>query len=132
VDADAPVDEAELTAHFGLNHNIRQHVAKLVGARLAVESKAFPTGRGRPRLRYTVGPTSESRWGSPGPYERLSMLHTESVRSGDTLLEVGRRGPAPARGGSRSTVLDPNACEKRGDRCSQLSPGPAELGVQDP
>ena len=92
VDADTAVDVAELTAHFGLNHNaIRQHLAKLVDAKLAIESTATPTGRGRPRLRYVVDPSSDSRWGSTGPYERLAMLLTEVVRSGDTPVEVGRR-----------------------------------------
>jgi predicted ArsR family transcriptional regulator len=92
VDADGPVEVAELTDHFGLNHNaIRQHLAKLVAAELVVESVAAPTGRGRPRLRYEVDPHSESRWGTTGPYERLAMLLTEVVRSGETPQEVGRR-----------------------------------------
>ena len=44
-----------LTAQFGLNHNaIRQHLAKLVDARLAVESTASPTAR-RPGLRVPWG-----------------------------------------------------------------------------
>jgi predicted ArsR family transcriptional regulator len=91
-DADAPVGVAELTEHFGLNHNaIRQHLAKLVEAELVSESTARPTGRGRPRLEYVVAPSADSRWGIMGPYERLSMLLTETVRSGDGPLEVGRR-----------------------------------------
>lgn len=92
VDADGPVDVAELTAHFGFNHNaIRQHLAKLVDAGLVAESAAPPVGRGRPRLVYVVDPSTESRWGVTGPYERLSMMLTEVVRSGDTPVEVGRR-----------------------------------------
>ena len=80
VDADAPVGVAELTDHFGLNHNaIRQHLAKLVGAGLVIESTAAPSGRGRPRLEYTVDPSSDSRWGVTGPYERLAVLLTELV-----------------------------------------------------
>lgn len=91
-DAGAAVDVAELTAHLGFNHNaIRQHLAKLVDAGLVVESAAPPSGRGRPRLRYVVDPSTESRWGVTGPYERLAMLLTEVVRSGDTPVEVGRR-----------------------------------------
>ncbi|MEO6627421.1 MAG: helix-turn-helix domain-containing protein [Aquihabitans sp.] len=91
-DADAPVDVAELTEHFGLNHNaIRQHLTKLVQADLVVETSAAPSGRGRPRLFYSINPTSESRWGVVGPYERLSMLLAEVVKSGDTPVEVGRR-----------------------------------------
>ncbi len=89
---DAPVGVAALTAHLGLNHNaIRQHLAKLVDAALVVEAKAPPTGPGRPRLVYTADPGVESRWGVTGPYERLSMLLSEVIRSGDTPVEVGRR-----------------------------------------
>ncbi len=91
-EANAPVGVADLTGHLGLNHNaIRQHLAKLVGAGLVVEGKAAPTGPGRPRLVYTMDPTAESRWGVTGPYERLSMLLSEIIRSGDTPVEVGRR-----------------------------------------
>ncbi len=92
VDADRPVDVAELTEHFGLNHNaIRQHLAKLVTAALVVEEKAPTTGRGRPRLVYRLDPGAESRWGVAGPYERLSLWLAEIVRTGDGPVEVGRR-----------------------------------------
>jgi len=91
-DADRPVDVAELTDHFGLNHNaIRQHLAKLVAAGLVVESTAAAAGRGRPRLRYEVAPAVDSRWGVEGPYERLARWLAEVVRTGDTPVEVGRR-----------------------------------------
>ncbi|MFP5577577.1 MAG: helix-turn-helix transcriptional regulator [Acidimicrobiia bacterium] len=91
-DAEAPVDVAQLTAQFGLNHNaIRQHLAKLVGAGLVVESKHASGAPGRPKLVYAVEPTAESRWGVVGPYQRLSKLLAEMVRTGDTPEEVGRR-----------------------------------------
>lgn len=97
-DAGAPVGVAELTEHLGLNHNaIRQHLARLVESELLVESTAAPSGRGRPRLEYVVHPSAESRWGVTGPYERLSMLLTEVVRSGETPVEVGRRAAARQR-----------------------------------
>ena len=90
--ASAPVGVAELTEHFGFNHNaIRQHLAKLVAAGLVVEGKAAASGPGRPRLVYSVDPTSDSRWGVAGPYERLSLLLTEVIRTGDSPREVGRR-----------------------------------------
>ena len=55
---------AELTEHFGLNHNaIRQHLAKLVDADLVVEDKAPSTGRGRPRLSYRVDPAPTAAGG---------------------------------------------------------------------
>lgn len=92
VDAGRPVDVAELTGHLGLHHNaIRQHLAKLVEAELVAESTAPPAGRGRPRLMYTPNPSADSRWGVTGPYERLTLLLTEIIRTGDSPVEVGRR-----------------------------------------
>ena len=91
-DAGAPVDVAELTTHFGLNHNaIRQHLAKLVDANLVIEEQAPSAGRGRPRLNYRTHPAADSRWGATGPYERLSLLLSEMLRTGDSAVEVGRR-----------------------------------------
>jgi predicted ArsR family transcriptional regulator len=103
-DAPAPVGVAELTEHFGLNHNaIRQHLAKLVDAELLVESTARPEGRGRPRLQYVVNPRAESRWGVTGPYERLSVLLAEVLRTGEDPLEVGRRAGLQHRVDDRGT-----------------------------
>lgn len=91
-DAESPVDVAQLTEHFGLNHNaIRQHLAKLVDAALVVESKHSSGAPGRPKLVYAVEPNAESRWGVVGPYQRLSKLLAEIIRTGDTPEEVGRR-----------------------------------------
>jgi predicted ArsR family transcriptional regulator len=90
--ARSPVGVAELTAHFGLNHNaIRQHLAKLIDAELVTEQRAPSRGRGRPPVRYRVHPAADSRWGVTGPYERLSLLLAEMVRTGDSPVEVGRR-----------------------------------------
>lgn len=90
-DAGRAVDIAELTEHFAFNHNaIRQHLAKLVAAELVVETKAPPTGLGRPRLQYAVDPAADGRWGVAGPYERLSELLLEIIRSGVSAEEVGR------------------------------------------
>jgi predicted ArsR family transcriptional regulator len=86
-----PVDVAELTDLLGLNHNaIRQHLAKLLEAGLVVEAKAHRSGRGRPRLVYEVAPAAERWWGVTGPYERLSVLLSEVIRTGRTPVEVGR------------------------------------------
>ncbi|MGH3469938.1 MAG: helix-turn-helix transcriptional regulator [Thermocrispum sp.] len=75
-----------------MNHNaIRQHLAKLVAAGLVTEENAPSTGRGRPRLCYRLHPTAESRWGVTGPYERLSLLLSQIVRTGDSPVDVGRR-----------------------------------------
>jgi predicted ArsR family transcriptional regulator len=103
VDAGRPVDVAELTERFGLNHNaIRQHLAKLVATGLVFEAKAAASGPGRPRLVYTTGPAAGGRWGGTGPYERLSRLLLEVIRTGLSPEEVGRRAadqfrvPAPS------------------------------------
>jgi predicted ArsR family transcriptional regulator len=91
-DARRTVDVAELTTHFGLNHNaIRQHLAKLVDADLVIEETAAAAGRGRPRLLYFVAAAVDSRWGVRGSYERLSLLLSEVIRTGDSPVEVGRR-----------------------------------------
>lgn len=99
-DAEGAVGVAELTDHLGLNHNaIRQHLAKLVEAKLLIEHTAPHEGRGRPRLVYTVDPSTDSRWGVMGPYERLSVWLAEVIRSGETPREVGRRIGASGRSG---------------------------------
>jgi predicted ArsR family transcriptional regulator len=91
-DAERPVDVAELTDHLGLHHNaIRQHLAKLAEAGLVSEGTAPRVGRGRPRLVYTLHPSAESRWGVTGPYERLTLMLSEIIRTGDAPVEVGRR-----------------------------------------
>ena len=95
-DAHEPVGVAELTERFELNHNaIRQHLSKLVDARLVVEDTVRTAGPGRPRLVYHIHPRAQSRWGVAGPYERLSHLLTEIIASGDTPGEVGRRASEP-------------------------------------
>lgn len=95
-DAARPVDIAELTDHLGLNHNaIRQHLAKLVPAGLVTEDHAPTSGRGRPRLVYRLDPAADSRWGVTGPYERLSVLLAEILRTGDSAVEVGQRSVRP-------------------------------------
>lgn len=91
-DAGRPVDVAELTEHLALHHNaIRQHLAKLDNAGLVLEATAPQVGRGRPRLVYSVHPAAESRWGVAGPYERLALLLSEIIRTGDSPVDVGRR-----------------------------------------
>ena len=87
-----PVGIAELNVEFPLHHNaIRQHLAKLVAAGLVIEAKADARGRGRPRLLYEIDPAAEARWGDTGPYERLSRLLVEIIRTGLDAEEVGFR-----------------------------------------
>jgi len=86
-----PVDIAELTDLFRLNQNaIRQHLAKLLDVGLIRERTARPGRPGRPRLLFEIAPGVESRWGVTGPYERLSQLLCEVIRSGRRPVEVGR------------------------------------------
>jgi predicted ArsR family transcriptional regulator len=90
--AGRPVGIAELNERFPLNHNaIRQHLAKLVAAGLVVEARQHGGGRGRPRLVYEVHPSAHGHWGTTGPYERLSLLLIEIIRTGRDPEEVGRR-----------------------------------------
>ena len=91
-DADEAVGVAEMTGHFKLNHNaIRQHLAKLVAAGLVIETVGEGAGRGRRPILYTVNPAADSRWGVVGPYERLSHMLAEIIRTGDNPVVVGVR-----------------------------------------
>lgn len=90
--AAAPLSIAELTDQFGLNHNaIRQHLGKLLEAGLVIEARAKGGGPGRPRLLFSLAPGVDSRWGVTGPYERISVLLTQVIRTGETPEEVGRQ-----------------------------------------
>lgn len=92
VQAGRPVGIAELNEQFSFNHNaIRQHLAKLLAAGLVLETKVQGPGRGRPRLVYEPNPALEGSWGTSGPYERLSRLLVEVIRTGLDAEEVGRR-----------------------------------------
>lgn len=76
-----PVGVAELTRHFGLNHNaIRQHLAKLRDAELVVEEVDAPRGPGRPTLSYRPMPGAADRWEGTSAYERLAALLVEVTR----------------------------------------------------
>ena len=109
-DADHPVTVADLTDHLGFNHNaVRQHLAKLVDAKLVLESQAAPNGRGRPKLLYSLDPTSESRWDVVGPYERLAVLLAEVVQSGESPEVVGRRAGRALFANNGGTAADPVA-----------------------
>jgi predicted ArsR family transcriptional regulator len=120
-DASGPVDVAELTELLGLNHNaIRQHLAKLTDAGLVVETTARDGGPGRPRLVYEVGAGVESRWGVTGPYERLSLLLAEVIRTGRPPVEVGRAAGRLAKG-----VPDP-----AGDEVNQVAEAMARQGFE--
>ncbi len=100
-----PIDVAELTQHVGLHHNaVRQHLARLVAAGLVEEATAAPQGRGRPRLVYTVAPNVDSRWGVVGPYEQLTVLMSEIIRTGDAPVAVGERAGARLGAGAETSV----------------------------
>jgi predicted ArsR family transcriptional regulator len=118
--AGRPLGIAELNERFPLNHNaIRQHLAKLVTAGLVLEEKAPTAGRGRPRLVYEVSPATDGHWGNPSPYERLSALLVEVIRSGLGPAEVGRRAADGLRPPSRS-----------GDAVADLSAAMARQGFE--
>jgi len=130
VEAGRPLGIGELTARFDLHHNaIRRHLAKLVEADLVVERTAPPTGRGRPRLLYEPSPLAESRWGAVGPYERLSRMLAEVIRTGRPPREVGRDE-------GRRRVVPPSKADPRTQLCELLArdgfapePGEADTDV---
>ncbi|MCL4449074.1 MAG: helix-turn-helix domain-containing protein [Actinobacteria bacterium] len=85
-----PVNVAEITKVFGLNHNaIRQHLAKLQEAELVLYSRAVSTARGRPTLVYKIHPGVQGTWETDGPYERLSLMLLEMLKLGNSAYEVG-------------------------------------------
>ena len=89
-EAAGPVGVAELTAHFGFNHNaIRQHLAKLRDAGLVIEEVGAPTGPGRPALRYRPTPGAAERWDGTNPYENLTTMLIGLLRGEGTPFEVG-------------------------------------------
>ena len=89
-DADGPVDIATLTARFEFNHNaIRQHLGKLCDAGLVIEELGASMGRGRPRLQYRPALAVNGDWGIPSPYQELSVMMAEMLRSGRSAREVG-------------------------------------------
>lgn len=109
VQADRPIDVSELADHLGVHPNaVRQHLAQLLDAALVTEGKAATSGRGRPRLQYRVVPAADERWSAGGPYERLSILLSEIIRTGDSPVEVGRRAARRRRLGA-SGAADPLA-----------------------
>ena len=86
-----PVSIIDLLEEFQLNHTtIRQHLAQLVEAELIVESRAAPTGPGRPRRLYQVDPAARGGWTHDGPYERLSLLLLDVLRTNQSARDVGR------------------------------------------
>jgi predicted ArsR family transcriptional regulator len=89
-EAAGPVGVAELTAHFGLNHNaIRQHLAQLRNAGLLAEEVRASSGPGRPALQYRPVPGAAERWDGASPYTRLAAMLVELLHGGGTPFEVG-------------------------------------------
>lgn len=89
-EARTPVGVAELTNHFGFNHNaIRQHLAKLRDAGLIIEETGTRSGPGRPALRYRPTPGAAERWDGANPYENLTLLLVGLLRGEGTPHEVG-------------------------------------------
>ncbi len=90
-DAPAPVSVAELTEHFGVNHNaIRQHLAHLAEVGLVRSEAQKPSGPGRPAHRYRATPGAAQRWGGTNAHEALAMMLVELLRTNATPREVGR------------------------------------------
>lgn len=113
-----PVSIAELTEFVGLNHNaVRQHLTQLKRVGIVSESIEGRTLPGRPRLLYRINFEIAGRFGLPGPYEYLARILAESVASGLTTRDLGRRegieevdeakvGPTPVCGVVRRDPFD--------------------------
>lgn len=107
--AAAPVTVAELTAAFELNHNaIRQHLATFVHAGLVTEELAPPAGPGRRKLRYRIAPTAAA-WGGDNPYEQLSVLLLDVLRSNRSARDVGVDAGRRLASGRRTGSANPTA-----------------------
>ncbi|HEX2118485.1 MAG TPA: helix-turn-helix domain-containing protein [Acidimicrobiales bacterium] len=117
-EAPAPVRVAALAEHFGFNHNaIRQHLAKLTEADLLTEEFATPTTTGRPPLQYRVALGAQGSWGSPGPYELLSLLLVEVAQGrapAEVGAEYGRRLAAEAEAGQDAVDVLHSEMARRG------------------
>ena len=84
-EADGPLTSRQLAARLGVHHTaVRQHAEVLIDAGLVVAATLPPAGRGRPQVGYRLAVR-------PDPYQHLSGLLSEAVRTGDTAREVGRR-----------------------------------------
>lgn len=126
--AGTDVGVRELTEHFGFNHNaIRQHLAKLLEAGLVVQTTVPSGGRGRPRLVFRQSPAAAGRWTGVSPYERLALLMSEMLRTGDDAVTVGRRAGRRQRLGSGSTApgIIADALERLGFEPSVSASGEA-------
>src|SRR4051812_48548508 len=81
--ANGPVDVAEVTAQLGLNH---KRSASTWRSWWVPRSSAKTTRRAPDEVvrgSTTGSPREHSRWGVTGPYERLSLLLTEMLKTGD-------------------------------------------------
>lgn len=90
--ADSPtaVGVAEITDYIGFNHNaIRQHLAVLCEAGLVIEEVEDRGRPGRPRLLYRLAPEAAGGFGVPGPYEGLTLMLLEMLRTGASAVDVG-------------------------------------------
>lgn len=123
---------AELNDQFPFNHNaIRQHLTKLVAAGLVIETTAPAAGPGRPRLLYEIDPGVAGRWGTPGPYERLSRLLVEIIRTGRDAEEIGRRAADQLRAAppSGDVVTDVSAAMARQGFEPEVLPRPGGADI---
>lgn len=115
-----PLTVAQLTAASGLNHNaIRQHLAVLCRAGLAVEDLAPPNGPGRRRLRYRIDaghrlPTRGRRGNRTDPLDALIDL-------------VARQGFAPRLVGAAG---DPELVLERGPFTAVVVRDPRRAGCR--
>jgi predicted ArsR family transcriptional regulator len=132
--ADRPLSVAEVTDSVGVHHTaVRVHLARLRDQGLVQESRAAPSGRGRPKLLYSAtGDVADPL--QRDPYRELSTMLATAVRQGRTPREVGvdaghgaavRQDP----GGVRDTVdlIEAEAAELGFDPVRRGDPDRPEL-----
>ena len=89
--ANRPVFIDELTIFAKVNHNaVRQHLEILKNAGLVLEQPEVRTRPGRPRLQYVINPDSAGTWKSEGPYQKISKLLLDTIKSETTPRKAGR------------------------------------------
>jgi predicted ArsR family transcriptional regulator len=128
VEADHPVNVAELTDYVRLNHNaVRQHLAVLGDANLVTEEAELRQSAGRPRLLYRLSSEAAGKWTTSGPYEWLAGRLSAALRTRKSPREIGRRAGVE-RGRNAQPFDDPTEAIERDLERSGFHPLRRERG----
>ncbi len=126
-----PPRVASISRQFGLSESaVRQHLTKLCEAGLVFEEQAVRKGPGRPPLQYRVARAVGGDWRTPSPYQELTLLVLELVRTGESSRQVGVAAGllvAPEPEGTTTDTLDHLEAEmaRRGFEPQRVEDGPS-------